>query len=147
LVLWICAMALRKTSGSTRLHAFETPSLRVSGVLLGLGLASVYLPRLALQTFGGEALLAGTLLGSVASLATIAWAFDAARRFEKPVLGGLGATGLLGLAGAISVTHFGLQNIKWLPAIWTGTALAAVPVLYSMRRRAERSRMAGALEP
>src|SRR5262249_42966032 len=141
------AMALGKTSGSTPFHAFETPSLRVGGALLGLGLAAVYLPLLTLETFGGQALAAGTLLGTAASLAAIAWAFDAARRFEKPVLAGIGATGLLALAGAISVTRFGLQDIDWLPAIWTGTALTAVPVLYSMRH-AERSRMAGAaLEP
>src|SRR5262249_19825418 len=139
---WLLGYFLDRHPDSRLGRTFALANYQVCCFWLSLGLVGVYFPIFVFEMLTPMLpALAGTSVGPLLEVGwpfqflMVAWAFDAARRQASPIMATTGSVGVLGVVGALLMNQAGPAAWLWLPAAWTITALAALPIVELLHRR------------
>ncbi|MEE8409949.1 MAG: hypothetical protein V3T05_10105, partial [Myxococcota bacterium] len=135
LTQWGISYGLDRRPDGLISRAFAPAALWTSSVLLFGLLLLVHLPN-AIADMIALPVEATVDVPWILRLASVAWAFDAARRIRNKTFGALGMVSLLALFGAVFISTVGIDAWRWLPMVWVVSCAAALPVLRLLRRRA-----------
>lgn len=131
-VLWCAGYAMGRHPHLRISRAFGQAAFHTAGAALSAALAFVYVPLLLedlLTTVSpGAAFLPQSWagIGWVPKVLIVGWTFDAARRLPGAAFGVYGSLGALVLLTSATVDICGAGSRAWLPAVWTGAALAGL---------------------
>jgi hypothetical protein len=144
---WVLGYFLDRHPHSRLGRTFALANYQVSCFWLSLGLIGVYFPVFIFEMIRPMLpALVGTAVGPLLEIGwpfqflMVAWAFDAARRQTSPIMSTVGSVGVLGVVGALLMNQAGPAAWLWLPATWTITALAALPIVEILHRRLQKLR-------
>ena len=139
---WLLGYLLDRHPDSRLGRTFALANYQVCCFWLSFGLIGVYFPIFVFEMVRPMLpALVGTTAGPLLEIGwpfqflMVAWAFDAARRQASPIMATAGSIGVLGVVGALLMNQAGPVAWLWLPATWTITALAALPIVEIFHRR------------
>jgi hypothetical protein len=133
LVMWVVTYIFERRPQWRVTRAWAEVGRLSALIVLALTTVGIALPVMAIETLDLLPFFSGVFWWPCYALLTV-WCFDAARRMRQPVTAGIGCVSLIGFVSWTLVQVAGHDTIEWLPLAWVITAVAALPVIETLRR-------------